>query len=287
MDRFYHILRQDKGHFMAKALLFPASSAIIPCGWPQADDSISDETRNMARDDIYSSSQGPAPFEFNERVAAVFDDMISRSVPGYRELVLRTAQLAAHFYRPGSRLYDLGCSNGNFGLAFGAEMDGEKFRMVAVDSSQPMLDLCCQRLADRPWGNCVELVCGDICEQDLENASVVVITLTLQFLPLAARDALIERVWRALRPGGVLLLAEKVVHADPALDALQQEFYYRYKRERGYSELEISQKRTALENVLLPETIEDHKQRLSKAGFENIDIWFQCFNFMSLIAYRP
>lgn len=240
----------------------------------------------MARDDIYSSSQEPAPFEFNERVAAVFDDMISRSVPGYRELVLRTAQLAAHFYRPDSRLYDLGCSNGNFGLAFGEELGGQAFRMVAVDSSQPMLDLYRERLADRSWGECIELVCGDICEQALEDASVVVITLTLQFLPLAARDALLERVWRALRPGGVLLLAEKVVHADPVLDALQQDFYYRYKRERGYSELEISQKREALENVLLPETVEAHQQRLHRAGFERLDLWFKWFNFAGLLACK-
>lgn len=240
----------------------------------------------MARDDIYRSLEGPAPFEFNERVAAVFDDMISRSVPGYRELVLRTAQLAARFYQPGSHIYDLGCSNGNFGLAFGEEMNGEVFRMVAVDSSQPMLDLYGERLADRPGGDYIELVCGDICEQDLEDASVVVITLTLQFLPLAARDALIERVWRALRPGGVLLLAEKVVHADPALDALQQEFYYRYKRERGYSELEISQKREALENVLIPETVEAHQQRLRRTGFEHLDLWFKWFNFAGMLACK-
>ncbi|MEZ4485354.1 MAG: carboxy-S-adenosyl-L-methionine synthase CmoA, partial [Syntrophotaleaceae bacterium] len=237
----------------------------------------------MARDDIYSSPQGLAPFEFNERVAAVFDDMISRSVPGYRELVLRTAQLAAGFYRPGSCIYDLGCSNGNFGLAFGEEMGGRAFSMVAVDSSQPMLDLFGERLADCPWGDRIKLVCGDICEQSLADASVVVITLTLQFLPLATRDALLERIWRALRPGGVLLLAEKVVHADPDLDALQQDFYYRYKRERGYSELEISQKREALENVLIPETVEAHLERLRRAGFARHDLWFKWFNFAALL----
>ncbi len=240
----------------------------------------------MARDDIYNTSQGPAPFEFNERVAAVFDDMISRSVPGYRELILRTAQLALRFYRPGSTIYDLGCSNGNFGLVFGEEMSGQGFRMTAVDSSQPMLDRYRERLQDCPWGDCIELVCSDICEQDMGDASVVVITLTLQFLPLAARDALLKRIWQALRPGGVLLLAEKVMHADPALDALQQDFYYRYKRERGYSELEISQKREALENVLIPETIEAHQERLRRAGFERFDLWFKWFNFAALMACK-
>ena len=240
----------------------------------------------MAKDDIYAGSRGPAPFEFNERVAAVFDDMITRSVPGYAELIGRLAQLAAHFYRPGSRIYDLGCSNGNFGMRFGAEMGEREFRLVAVDSSQPMLDLYRERLAEHSWQDAVELVCGDICEQPLSQASVVVITLTLQFLPLSARDALLEEIYRALRPGGVLLLTEKVVHADPALDALQQDFYYRFKRERGYSELEISQKREALENVLLPETIEAHQRRLEQAGFGQLDLWFKWFNFASFLACK-
>jgi tRNA (cmo5U34)-methyltransferase len=240
----------------------------------------------MAKDDIYTGPRGPAPFEFNERVAAVFDDMITRSVPGYRELIDRLAQLAAHFYRPGSRIYDLGCSNGNFGVRFGAEMGEREFRLLAVDNSQPMLDLYRHRLAEGPLEEAIELVCGDICEQEMAEASVVVITLTLQFLPLAARDALLERVYRALRPGGVLLLTEKVVHPDPALDALQQDFYYRYKRERGYSELEISQKREALEDVLIPETIEAHQRRLQQAGFGQLDLWFKWFNFASFLACK-
>ncbi len=240
----------------------------------------------MAKDDIYNGPQGPTPFEFNEQVAVVFDDMIARSVPGYRELIDRLAQLAAYFYRSGSRIYDLGCSNGNFGVRFGAEMDGEEFHLLAVDSSQPMLDLYRRRLAEGPWQGAIELICGDICEQQMVDASVVVITLTLQFLPLAARDALIERIYRALRPGGVLLLTEKVVHSDPALDALQQKFYYRYKGERGYSELEISQKREALEDVLIPETIEAHQRRLQQAGFHQLDLWFKWFNFASFLACK-
>ncbi len=240
----------------------------------------------MAKDDIYTGPRGPAPFEFNERVVAVFDDMITRSVPGYRELIDRLAQLATYFYRPGSRIYDLGCSNGNFGVRFGAEMGEREFRLLAVDNSQPMLDLYRQRLGEGPWEQAIELVCGNICEQPMAEASVVVITLTLQFLPLAARDALLERVYRALRPGGVLLLTEKVVHPDPALDALQQDFYYRYKRERGYSELEISQKREALEDVLIPETIEAHQRRLRQAGFGQIDLWFKWFNFASFLACK-
>ena len=240
----------------------------------------------MAKDNIYTGSRGPAPFEFNEQVAAVFDDMIIRSVPGYGELIGRLAQLASHFYRPGSCIYDLGCSTGNFGMQLCEEMASSDFRMVALDNSQPMLDIYEQRLTGVSPKGSIELVCGDICDQQLQNASVVVITLTLQFLPLGEREALIDRIYRGLRPGGVLLLTEKVVHPDPALDALQQDFYYRFKRERGYSELEISQKREALEDVLIPETIEVHEQRLRQAGFDQLDLWFKWFNFSSFLACK-
>ncbi len=240
----------------------------------------------MAKDNIYTGSRGPAPFEFNEQVAAVFDDMIIRSVPGYGELIGRLAQLASHFYRPGSCIYDLGCSTGNFGMQLCEEMASSDFRMVALDNSQPMLDIYEQRLTGVSPKGSIELICGDICDQQLQDASVVVITLTLQFLPLGEREALIDRIYRALRPGGVLLLTEKVVHPDPALDALQQDFYYRFKRERGYSELEISQKREALEDVLIPETIEVHEQRLRQAGFDQLDLWFKWFNFSSFLACK-
>lgn len=240
----------------------------------------------MAKDDIYTGSRGPAPFEFNEQVASVFDDMITRSVPGYGELIGRLAQLAGHFYCPGSTIYDLGCSTGNFGVQLCEEMADSQFRMVALDTSQPMLDIYEQRLTGVSSKGSIELICGDICSQQLQDASVVVITLTLQFLPQGERRSLIDRIYRALRPGGVLLLTEKVVHPDPALDTLQQDFYYRFKRERGYSELEISQKREALEDVLIPETIEAHEQRLRQAGFRQLDLWFKWFNFASFLACK-
>ncbi len=240
----------------------------------------------MNKDNIYTGTGGPAPFEFNEQVAAVFDNMISRSVPGYRELIKRLAQLTRYFYQPGSCIYDLGCSTGNLGFQLCREMSGEAFRMVAVDSSRPMLDIYDERLQELSCRGAIELVCNDICEQTLEDASVVVITLTLQFLPLAAREALLARIYRSLRPGGVLLLTEKVLHPDPSLDVLQQDFYYRFKRERGYSELEISQKREALEHVLIPESVNDHEQRLERVGFRQRDLWLKWFNFAAFLACK-
>jgi tRNA (cmo5U34)-methyltransferase len=241
----------------------------------------------MPRDTLFSQEQKPLPpFEFNEQVAQVFDDMIGRSVPLYRETLRRQAALAAHFYQPGSRIYDLGCSNGNFGLVLLQAMGSRSFEMRAVDSSAAMIAAFRKRLAPLDGGTRIHPQEADIRRLSMEDPSVVVLNLTLQFLPPAQRDGLIAGIHSALRPGGVLLMTEKTVHADLELGGLEQRFYYDFKRENGYSELEISQKREALENVLVPETVENHFNRLGRAGFRRIDLWLKWFNFASWLAVK-
>ncbi len=241
----------------------------------------------MTKDTIFSRPWDKvAPFEFNAQVAEVFDDMLGRSVPFYRESIVRQAQLAARFYQDGTRIYDLGCSNGNLGLTLCRQMGERDFSMVAVDNSQPMLDTYRQRLNDTAGGQRIILEHGDIRLVAMERASVVIVNLTLQFLPRADRDALVRRIYQALVPGGVLLLTEKVVHEDAVLTELEQEFYYRFKEENGYSRMEISQKREALENVLIPETLEAHGRRLRQAGFGAVEIWLKWFNFAALLAQK-
>ncbi len=240
----------------------------------------------MAQDNIFSREQPIHPFEFNRQVVDVFDDMITRSVPMYREIIGRQARLAARFFQQGTRIYDLGCSNGNLGVALCREMGEFPFEMVAVDSSAPMLEDFAARLQPLPQQSGIRLLQEDIRFTPLNNASVVIVNLTLQFLPLEGRDELMRRIFRALVPGGVLLLTEKVVHDDPILSALQQDVYYAFKAENGYSQLEISQKREALENVLIPETLECHYRRLEEAGFAAVDTWLKWFNFAALIARK-
>lgn len=238
-------------------------------------------------DSIYSQVQPTvAPFEFDDKVVQVFDDMISRSVPLYRESLNRQSELAAHFYKDQSVIYDLGCSNGNFGLQFIQRMEGQPFEMVGIDTSQPMLNQYLSRLKDLPSNDQVELCCQGIENYPFKSASVIVINLTLQFLSLEVRSALIKRLYDALLTGGILLLTEKIVHQDQELSQLQQDWYYRFKKENGYSQLEISQKRDALENVLIPETIEQHQARLETAGFKQIDVWLKWFNFASMICVK-
>ncbi|MBR5346336.1 MAG: carboxy-S-adenosyl-L-methionine synthase CmoA [Deltaproteobacteria bacterium] len=236
-------------------------------------------------DHLFAQEQRPVPpFRFDERVAQVFDNMIRRSVPLYQEILRGQAELAACFYQDNTVLYDLGCSNGNFELEL-LEVLRRPLRLIAVDSSAAMLESLRSRCPS--WEKSgIELRQADISKMELETASVVVLNLTLQFVPPPERELLLRKIHAALQPGGILLLTEKVIHADARLAQLQQRFYYDFKRRQGYSELEIAQKREALENVLIPETVEKHLARLHGAGFAKVDIWMKWFNFAAFLAIR-
>jgi tRNA (cmo5U34)-methyltransferase len=241
----------------------------------------------MAKDSLYQGITPPVPpFEFDAQVAGVFDDMIHRSVPFYSEIINRQAQLIQRFYQTGTVIYDLGCSNGNLGIQLDGCMGSRPYTMVAVDSSAPMLEAYQQRLAGTFQEQYITLQCKDIRRTPIENASVVVLNFTLQFIPTEDRDTLMARIYHGLTPGGILLFCEKVTHAHEGVAELQRGFHYAFKRENGYSELEISRKREALEKVLIPESLESHMRRLDRAGFAAMDVWLKWFNFAALMAIK-
>jgi tRNA (cmo5U34)-methyltransferase len=240
----------------------------------------------MKKDTVFAEKKDRIePFAFNREVTAVFDDMLKRSVPLYGESIQRQAQLTAAFYQEQTRIYDLGCSHGNLGLLIAEQFGDTCFSMVGVDSSPPMIDRYHARLGPGNFPG-IALVCGLLEDIRIEKASVVLINLTLQFLELEKRDALIKKIYQGLLPGGVLLVTEKIICEDLSLNELEQEFYRRFKRENGYSELEISQKRDALEKVLIPESIGVHKKRFLGSGFSSVDVWLKWFNFASMIAIK-
>ena len=241
----------------------------------------------MSKDQIYSESLANiADFSFDEQVAGVFSDMIERSVPGYRSIITMIETLTEHYAQPGSTLYDLGCSLGASTLSMRHGITASDCRIVAVDSSESMIERCREAAASDSHSTPVETVCADIRQVEINDASVVVLNFTIQFIPPDERRALLEKIHAGMRPGGVLILSEKVRFEDRHLDELLAEIHHDFKRAHGYSDLEISQKRTALENVLIPETIAAHRERLSEAGFSSVDVWFQCFNFMSMLAVK-
>jgi tRNA (cmo5U34)-methyltransferase len=171
-------------------------------------------------------------------------------------------------------------------MSFIGEISGMDFRMTAIDSSEPMVERYRNRIREAGMSEKIDLVCSDIRDIDIRNSSVAVMNLTLQFLPVQDRDSFIRKVYEGLNDGGLFLITEKIHHKDGFLDQLEQNFYYRFKKENGYSELEISQKREALENVLVPETIEQHLERFEKCGFSRTAIWHKWFNFCSFLCIK-
>lgn len=159
-------------------------------------------------------------------------------------------------------------------------------RLIGVDNSPAMLERCRSTIDTDTHDTPVELVCANLEDMAIENASVVVLNFTLQFVPVEMRDAVVQRIYEGLRPGGIVVLSEKVTFEDPHLDQLNIDLHHEFKRANGYSDLEISGKRAALENVLLAETLSQHKQRISDCGFSACDVWFQCFNFASMVALK-
>lgn len=225
-------------------------------------------------------------FKFDEKVARVFPDMVKRSVPGYSTIIAAIGVLAAHYFQDGTRCYDLGCSLGAATLSMRHRLQGRDARIIGVDNSQAMMARCQKNLALDESDVLVDLVCADIRDITIENASVVVLNFTLQFIEAAERLAVIRRIHDGLMPGGILILSEKIAFDDPRTQDLFTELHHAFKRANGYSDLEISQKRAALENVLVPETIARHQSRLSDAGFASADVWFQYLNFASIIAIK-
>ena len=239
------------------------------------------------RDAIYATDHTRiADFSFDAKVASVFPDMITRSVPGYASIVSSIGLLAHEKAQANSNCYDLGCSLGAVTLAMRKSIQHPDCRIIAVDNARAMLDGCQKNIDADPSHIEVEVNCADLTETAIENASIVVLNFTLQFIQLRLRAALIERIYAGLRPAGILVLSEKLAFDDPRIQQLQIDMHHSFKRANGYSELEISQKRNALEKVLIPETLAVHKQRLRKAGFSSVEQWFQCFNFASLVAIK-
>ena len=236
----------------------------------------------MSRDAIYTAEIHTGGFTFDDKVASVFADMISRSVPGYGQ-TLQMVELLAHQYaQEGSNLYDLGCSLGAATMALSKGASGKACNVIGVDNSEAMVERCKGALKNEH----VTILCQDILDTDIEKGSVVVLNFVLQFVPKERRAELIQKIYAGLKPGGVLILSEKIAFKDADENTRQIQLHEAFKRAQGYSEMEISRKRTALEDVLIPETLATHHARLKQAGFSASNTWFQCFNFASMIAVK-
>lgn len=244
----------------------------------------------MTTDKIYDTGTDNQPFRFNDEVAKVFPDMLRRSIPGYEATIEAIGSLAARYVRPETQCYDLGCSLGAATLAIRQGIRHPGCRIVAVDTSPAMTERCKAIVAedDRQFSRAtpVEVIEGDIRDIEIRNASMVVLNYTLQFLALDDRDALMLSICDGMTDGGLLVLSEKVVDENPEMEELLIDLHHEHKRRNNYSALEIARKRAALENVLIPETVAAHRNRLADAGFSHTAVWLRYFNFVSIIAIK-
>jgi tRNA (cmo5U34)-methyltransferase len=230
-------------------------------------------------------------FVFDARVVRVFPDMIRRSVPGYGLIIPSIALLARRHAQNGTRVYDLGCSLGAASFAMLDALAGRDCEIVAVDSSPEMVarlkTLLEERQGEAEAGSPpLRVLEADVLATPIENASVVVLNFTLQFIDREARAGLLRRICEGMRPGGILVLSEKLQFEDESENSHQDAWHLDFKRAQGYSELEIARKRDALDATLLPDSMEAHLERLRGAGFREAWRWFQCFNFASIVAIR-
>ncbi|WP_251359790.1 carboxy-S-adenosyl-L-methionine synthase CmoA [Kangiella sp. TOML190] len=240
-----------------------------------------------AKDDIFLKPQeNLKAFEFNQQVVEVFPDMIERSVPGYKSIIEGIGQIAKQYVQENSQIYDLGCSLGAASFSIRQGVSVENSKIIAVDNSKAMVERCRLIQDGYKFSLPIEVMEADITQIPIRKASLVVLNFTLQFLPIAQRQTLLDTIYQGLEPGGALILSEKIQMAQPALNNKIIELHHRFKKHNGYSDMEIAQKRAALENVLIPESCEQHMARFKATGFSQYDTWFQHYNFVSFLAVK-
>jgi tRNA (cmo5U34)-methyltransferase len=240
----------------------------------------------VARDVVFSQKGPPGDFAFSPQVARVFDDMVSRSVPFYDEMQRMTTEIAAQFAQEGTNLYDLGCATGTT-LALLDPVLSDKIGFVGIDNSQSMLDQARAKLDLLDSNRSFDLVCADLHDRPrIAHASVVIMTLTLQFVRPLHRERIVRDILEGMNDQGGLIIFEKLVLPDSKLNRLFIEFYYEMKRRNGYSEVEIAKKREALENVLVPYRADENVKLLRDAGFRHVDEFFRWYNFCGLLAVK-
>ena len=240
-----------------------------------------------SKDNVFEKEiQKVSDFKFGAQVAGVFDDMVNRSVPYYEEIQRMIGEIAADHAQPGTAVYDLGCSTGTTLLYMDMMVD-KNIRFTGVDDSQEMLNKCRAKLDEVNVERQIDLVCADLGHDvPVKNASVVVLCLTLQFVRPIHRERLLKRINEGMVPGGILILVEKILAEENTYNRNFINYYYNLKRRHAYNELEISQKREALENVLIPYKLSENILLLRETGFHHTEIFFKWYNFCGIIAEK-
>ena len=236
------------------------------------------------RDNLFNANIDIADFRFDKEVVEVFDDMVRRSVPGYDSMIQMIGLIARMYGQDNTNYYDLGSSTGAISLAIALNNRHQKNTFFAIDNSEEMVSKCKQNLESKIDN--LQATCADINQIHIENASIVVLNLTLQFIDVKDRSNLIKKIYEGLNPGGVLIISEKIHFEDKETQDQITNLHIDFKKENGYSELEIANKRQAIENVLITDTKAIHIERLKDSGFKDTSCFFQCLNFVSFLSVK-
>jgi len=241
----------------------------------------------MHKDQVFKEKiQKVSDFEFGATVASVFDDMVNRSVPFYGEIQRMMAEQAADYVKSGTDVYDLGCATGTTLIGMNTSIE-EDIRFIGIDDSSEMLAKCQTKLEEAGLKRPFELRVADLNESlEISNASVIISCLTLQFVRPINRKKLLKCIFDGLCSGGALILVEKILAEDSAFNRDFIKYYYNYKRRNDYSEMEISQKREALENILIPYKLSENITLLTEIGFAHCEVFFKWYNFVGLLAVK-
>lgn len=238
-----------------------------------------------SKDDLFERSVYPRPFCFNEDVASVFDDMVQRSIPFYKDVSLYLLPWVKSFYQEGTAIIDIGCSTGTCLHAIGNYLS-ERATLIGIDNSEAMIEKARCKLNELEPRHDVKLICEDVLDVHFESSSVAVMNYTLQFLPASKRLTLLRKIYDSLKPGGLLFYSEKLRSSHPVVQEMKTFIYEKFKESQGYSKTEIERKKEALENVLVPNTEKEHEQLLEKAGFSHCESVMKWNNFFSMIAVK-
>lgn len=222
-------------------------------------------------------------FEFDEDVASVFDDMLNRSVPFYKQMLQLTTTFANGYLENKHRVYDLGCSTAATLIEL-ANMSQKDLKLIGIDNSKAMIKRAKKK--SKAYGHKIKFINDDIFNVPLKPSKVIISNYTLQFIRPIQREKLVKKIYNSLEDGGVFIFSEKVLSDNKYLNKKYIDCYYDFKKKQGYSEFEISQKREALENVLIPYTYEENKKMIQDCGFKDFDCLFKWVNFATFIAIK-